>query len=86
MLLITSLTYTIIMTYLFVLTTLFFTPRIDIKKIIFLIFNSETFFKRYARLLNVISYSKFEEISFSFASKFDEYRILKITYFQLRKL
>ena len=44
-LLITSLIYTIIMIYLFVLTTLFSTFYIDIKEIIFLIFNSETFLK-----------------------------------------
>ena len=81
-----SLIYTIIMIYSFVLTTLFSTFRIDIKEVIFLIFNSKTFFKRYARSLSVISHSEFEEISFSFASKSDEYRILKITYFQLRKL
>ena len=81
MLLITLLTYTIIITYLVVLTTLFPTSYIDIKKIIFLIFSSETFFKRYARSLNVISHSKSKEISFSFALRFDEYRILKITYF-----
>ena len=86
MLLITSLIYIIIIIYLFMLTTLFFTFRIDIKKIIFLIFNSETFFKRYARSLSVISHSKLKEISLSFASRFDKYRILKITYFQLRKL
>ena len=86
MLLIISLTNTIIMTYLFVLTILLFTPRIDMRKTIFLIFNSKTFFKRYARSLNVISHSKFGEISLFSALKFDEYRILKITYFQLRKL
>ena len=85
-LLITSLIYTIIMTYLFVLTTLFFTFRIDIREVIFLIFNSKTFFKRYIRLSSVISHSKFEKISFSFPLKFDEYRILKIIYFPLRKL
>ena len=83
MLLITSLIYTIIMIYLFVLTTLFFTSYINIKKAIFLIFNLKTFFKKYARSLSVILHSKSKEISFSFASRFDEYRILKIIYFQL---
>ena len=84
--LITSLTYIIIITYLFVLTTLFFIPRINMSEIIFLIFNSKTFFKKYARLSRIISHSKFEEISFFLVLKFDEYRTLKITYFQLWKL
>ena len=69
------------MIYLFVLTTLFLTSRINMKEIIFLIFSSETFFKRYARSLSVISYSKLKEISLFFALRFDEYRTLKVTYF-----
>ena len=85
-LLIISLTYAVIMAYLFVLMILFLTFYIDMKEVIFLIFNSETFFKRYARSSSVISYSEFEEILFFFLSRFDEYRILKVTYFQLRKL
>ena len=86
MLLITSLTYIIIIIYLFVLTTLFFTFHIDINEIIFLIFNFETFFKRYSRLSKIILHSKFKEISLFLALEFNKYRILKITYFQLRKL
>ena len=86
MLLMISLIYTIIMAYLFVLTILFLTPYIDMREIIFLIFNSKTFFKKYARSFNVTSHSEFENISFSFASRFDKYRILNVTYFQLRKL
>ena len=85
-LLIISLTYAVIMAYLFVLMILFLTFYIDMKEVIFLIFNSETFFKRYARSSSVISYSEFEEILLFFLSRFDEYRILKVTYFQLRKL
>ena len=57
------------MIYLFLLTTLFFTSRIDIRKIIFLIFNLKTFFKKYARLLSVISHFKFEKISLFFCFK-----------------
>ena len=68
------------------LTTLFFTSYIDIREIIFLIFNLKTFFKKYARLLSVTSHSKFEKISFFLALKFGENRILKIINFQLRKL
>ena len=68
------------------LTILFFIFRIDMNEIIFLIFNLKTFFKKYSRLLRIISYSKFGEISFSFVLEFDKYRVLKITYFQLRKL
>ena len=60
------------MTYLFVLTTLFFTSRIDIKEIIFLVFNLKTIFKKYARLLSVTSHSKFEKILLFSASKFNK--------------
>ena len=52
--LMTLLTYIIIIIYLFILTTLFLTFYIDINKIIFLIFNLKTFFKKYARLLKII--------------------------------
>ena len=83
-LLIISLTYIIIITYLFVLTVLFLTPYIDMRETIFLIFNLKTFFKKYARSSSVTSHSKSKKISFFSALRFGEYRILKITYFQLR--
>ena len=81
MLLITSLIYAIIIIYLFVLITLFLTSRIDMKEIIFLIFKSKTFFKKYARSSSVISHLELKKISLFFALRFDKYRILKITYF-----